>query len=619
MAHHTSVLSGDDLLRKFWEIEELSTGSPVLSPEEQSVLTHFQGSHRRDKDGRFTVPLPRRPDAKPLGESRSLTVRRFLSLERSLRAKDQFQEFSNVIKEYFEMDHAELVPPADLERPREEVFYLPMHAAVKESSSTTKIRAVFDASAKSSFGVSLNDQLLVGPTVHSTLVDVLLRFRRHRVPITADVSRMYHAVLLPERERDLHRFVWRKHPDETLKDYRMTRATFGVSSSSFAANISVKQNAIDHAQEFPLAAAAVHDSFYVDDGLTGAESVEEAVTLQKQLQELFDRGGFLLRKWKSSEPAVLKHLPTSLLDPQSSHPIPDSDGFAKALGIEWSTSLDCFHLTVAEFPHFEMVTKRALVSDVAKTFDVLGWFAPSIIKVKIMLQHLWEAKVGWDDPAPDDVRESWKKWRLDLPVLSIKLIACCYFPQDVHVALLQLHGFCDASEEAYACVAYLRMVDTQNTIHVSLVMAKTRVAPIKRLTIPRLELCGANLLANLLHHLQGVLAIPSDRVYAWTDSMIVLGWLSGSPRRFKTFVGNRVSNTMELLPPDRWQHVRGDQNPADSASRGLFPSELLEHELWWHGPQWLHACESDWPATPDISPVETSEEKAVSLHASLTT
>ena len=166
----------------------------------------------------------------------------------------------------------------------------------------------------------------------------------------------------------------------------MTRATFGVSSSSFAANMSVKQNAIDHAQEFPLAAAAVHDSFYVDDGLTGDESVEEAVMLQKQLQELFDRGGFLLRKWESSEPAVLEHLPTSLLDPQSSHPIPDSDGFAKALGIECSTSLDCFCPTVAEFPHFETVTKRALVSDVAKTFDVLGWFAPSIIKVKILLR-----------------------------------------------------------------------------------------------------------------------------------------------------------------------------------------------------------------------------------------
>ena len=377
------------------------------------------------------------------------------------------------------MNHAELVPSADLERPREEVFYLPMHAVVKESSSTTKIRAVFDASAKSSSGVSLNNQLLIGPTVHSTLVDVLLRFRRHRVALTTDVSRMYRAVLLPEGERDLHRFMWRSHPGETLRDYRMTRVTFGVSSSSFAANMSVKQTAIDHTQEYPLGASAVHESFYVDDGLVGANSLEEAVRLQEQLQELFARGGFLLRKWKSSEPSILRRLPASLLDSQISHTIPDPDGFAKTLGIEWSTSLDCLRMTVAEFPRLESVTKHALISDVAKTYDVLGWFAPSIIKVKILLQRLWEAKVGWDDPAPDDIRKSWEKWRLELPVLTSKLIPRCYFPRNMSITSTQLHGFSDASEDAYAGVVYLRMVDTSNVVYVSLVMAKTRVAPIK--------------------------------------------------------------------------------------------------------------------------------------------
>ena len=169
----------------------------------------------------------------PLGESRSLAVRRFLTLERSLRSKNCFEDFSAVIEEYFEMGHAEPVPLSDLELPCNRVFYLPMHAVVKESSSTTKIRAVFDASAKSSLNVSLNDLLLVGPTVHSSLVDVLIRFQQHRIALTTDVSRMYRAVLLPAEERDLHRFVWRK-------DYRMTRVTFGVASSSFAANMAVK-------------------------------------------------------------------------------------------------------------------------------------------------------------------------------------------------------------------------------------------------------------------------------------------------------------------------------------------------------------------------------------------
>ena len=239
------------------------------------------------------MPLPRRPDAKPLGESRSQAVRRFLSLEHSLHCKGQFADFNAVMQEYFDLKHAENVPLADLNKPPENVFYLPMHAVRKESSTTTKIRAVFDASAKSSTGTSLNDTLLVGPTIHPPFVDVLLRFRLHRVALTADVSRMYCAVMLTESDRDFHRFVWRQNPNEPLQDYRMTRVTFGVSASSFAANMSVKQNALDFTLQYPLATKIVEDSFYVDDTLTGADSVKEAVERQTQLQGLFSQAGFL--------------------------------------------------------------------------------------------------------------------------------------------------------------------------------------------------------------------------------------------------------------------------------------------------------------------------------------
>ena len=181
------------------------------------------------------------------------------------------------------------------------------------------IRAVFDASAKSSSGVSLNDLLLVGPTVHSSLVDVLLHFLFHRVALTVDVSKMYRAIELTPENRDLHRFVWRQSTEQLLQDFRMTRLTFGVSVSSFAANMSVKQNALDFALEYPQAVKAVEDSFYVDDGLTGADSIEEAIQLQQQLHELFSRGGFLLRKWNSSEAVVLQRIAPELTDSQSLH------------------------------------------------------------------------------------------------------------------------------------------------------------------------------------------------------------------------------------------------------------------------------------------------------------
>ena len=204
-------------------------------------------------------------------------------------------------------------------------------------------------------------------------------------------------------------------------------------------------------------------------------------------------------------------------------------------------------MTFSQPPSLEKVTKRGLISDVAKTFDVLGWFSPAIIKVKILFQRLWEMKVDWDDPVPSSVHEPWLQWRSELHLLSKRHIPRCYFPKDAHISTIQLHGFSDASESAYAGVVYLRMVDTEGRVHVSLVMSKTKVAPIKRLTIPRLELCGAHLLAQILHHTQELFHITPDNIFAWTDSTIVLGWLSGNPRRFKTYVGNRISGIMECV------------------------------------------------------------------------
>ena len=213
---------------------------------------------------------------------------------------------------------------------------------------------------------------MVGPTVHSSLTDVLIRFRLHRIALTTDVSRIYRAILLDETDKDLHRFVWRSCSTEPLKHYRMTRVTFGVATSSYAANMAVKQNAVDLAHEFPKAANAVHNSFYVDDGLTGADSEEEAMELQKELQTMFDRGGFTLRKWNSSNPAVLQHVPADLKESHSLCALPESTDYSKMLGIEWNTVMDHFRLTIAKLPPLDNVTKRVLISDVGKTFDVLN-------------------------------------------------------------------------------------------------------------------------------------------------------------------------------------------------------------------------------------------------------
>ena len=184
----------------------------------------------------------------------------------------------------------------DLEKPPDQVYYIPMYVVCqdssttmyvvcKDSSTTTRVHAVFDASAGTSTGVSLNSTLMVGPTVHLPLVDVLIRFRRYRIAMITDVSRMYRAMLLVEPDKDLHRFIWRNDPSEPLRDYRMTRVTFGVSASSFIANMCVKQN--HFRSQFPRAAKQIETSFYVDDYL-GANYQ------QGEMHSLFLKGGFVL-------------------------------------------------------------------------------------------------------------------------------------------------------------------------------------------------------------------------------------------------------------------------------------------------------------------------------------
>ena len=184
-------------------------------------------------------------------------------------------------------------------------------------------------------------------------------------------------------------------------------------------------------------------------------------------------------------------LQVELRDSQASVVLSDSDQYTKTLGIEWNTTNDHFRLSVTELPPIECLTKRALISDVAKTFDVLGWYSPAIIKAKILLQILWLEKIGWDDLVPDAVLQEWSRWRRELPLLSAHHIPRCYYPKEVAITSTQLHGFSDASEKAYSGVVYLRMEDSTGAVHTSLIASKTRVAPIKRLTIPRLELNGA--------------------------------------------------------------------------------------------------------------------------------
>ena len=310
-------------------------------------------------------------------------------------------------------------------------YYLPMHSVIKQSSTSTRLRVVFDGSAATTSGPSLNQSLHVGPSLHPTLATILMKFRTYPVAVTADIAKMYREVALAPQDKDLHRFIWRATPEQPVQDYRMTRVTFGVSASPYLAVRTLQQTAADHGAEHPIASSHILKSFYVDDLLAGANTVEEAVELFHSLRAVLKQGGFNLCKWRSSSLSVLQSIPEDLQEKlpvqevtnhsHSSHP--------KALGLEWNSHLDVMSPSIylADTPN---ITKCGIVSDVSKTFDVLGWISPSVLSMKMLYQKLWHLGIDWDETVPPDLTAQHTQWKEQLPLLTQKQLPRCYFRLD---------------------------------------------------------------------------------------------------------------------------------------------------------------------------------------------
>ena len=608
----------DKQLSRFWTQEELVFSSRLLSTVEKAVQRHFANTHQYSaQNQRYMVSLPRREGSLILGESRPIAKRRFIANESSLEKRQKWEAFQVVMGEYLDLGHARLVINQELCVPVQETYYFPIHAVFKQSSSTTKLRIVFDASCRTTSGASLNDILVPGPTLHPPLDQILMRFRSYQVAVSGDISKMYREVELCPQDRHLHRFLWR--PDKTgpIMDYQMNRVTFGVTSSPYVAVRVLQQTADDHCDPDSKAHWHIHQSFYVDDLLAGAETVEEAVQLFLDLRKVLLKGGFELRKWRSSSSQVLDRIPLDLQEaiPQKEMVDSHSATYPKALGIVWNSREDVLAVQV-QLPDQFRSTKRGVSSDTAKSFDVLGWLAPFMLRMKVLFQDMWREKVDWDTPLREESRARHRQWREELPILRDIHLPRCYFTQSER-RCVELHGFADASTLAYAAVVYVRAVYEDGTVSSELVVAKTKVAPLKTVSIPRLELCGAVLLTELLVATGAALQVDKSHMHGWCDSTAALGWLRNSPSRYKTYVANRVALAADNVDPGIWQHVATQDNPADCASRGLSAEELKSHSLWWHGPPWLlhnPVPKSPQPRAEARNLDLIKEEKEVAVH-----
>lgn len=422
---------------------------------------------------------------------------------------------------------------------------------------------------------------------------------------------MYRQILVHPDHTDLQRIIWRDAPNQQLREYKLLTVTYGTSCAPYLAVRTLRQLAHDAKDRHPEAAEIMLNDFYVDDIASGADNIEEARFLQHELRATLREGGFNLRKWASNSTELLRAVPECDREIRLQHDIIiDATATIKTLGIKWNPSSDTFGFKISVLKG-ETNTKRELLSEIASLFDPLGWLAPITIKAKMLIQESWSANVGWDETLPSEIKNNWHKMKNELP--TIEGIEIPRWINTGGGTKIQLHGFCDASENAYAAVIYIRTLNDNGEISVKLLTAKTKVAPLKkeRLTIPRLELCGATLLANLTQHVVNAMQLNIEKICLWCDSKVVLAWIQGNPNRWKSFVANRAIEINGKFKANSWNYVQSKQNPADCASRGMFPSELNDYELWWNGPRWLHETEINMSHTNTDIMTTTLEEKNI--------
>ncbi|XP_060804946.1 uncharacterized protein LOC132902740 [Amyelois transitella] len=578
--HHQ--LDIDNMLKNFWEIEPDT--KKKYTKEEERCERLFEETYSRQEEGRYVVKLPFKTDNPQCrnGNTREIAIRRLEQIEKRFR-KDKLlkEEYTKVFEEYKTLNHLEEVPENEKNNP---AVYLPHHAVIKLDRDTSKVRIVFDASSKGSNHVSLNDELMVGPQIQEDMRSLVIRWRMKRVCFTADVQMMYRQILVTKEDADFQRILWRDSTG-TIKDYRLLRITFGTACAPYLAVKTLQQIAKDEGKEHPVAAKTIHEDFYMDDLMSGSDTVPEALDTAMNIAEILKRGGMNLQKWTSNSSEFLKQIKPSNRSIKVKLDI-KLDGMTKALGVSWNMGEDVFQYNF-QLPHLEkVINKRTILAEIQRLFDPLGWLAPALLPAKILIQKLWLKGVGWDDDLDSETKEEWINIRNSYEHLKqIKLKRWMNTTQD-NLNEVTVHGYCDASNKAYGAVAYLRARTDDGNFKISLIAARTRVAPVKPVSLPRLELCGAVLLSQLLKQISEATRIPKDQFFAWTDSTIVLAWLEGDPIRWQTFVRNRVITILDNIG-NKWYHVRTDENPADLASRGLLLPDLQNNLLWWQGPNWL--------------------------------
>ncbi|XP_062708370.1 uncharacterized protein LOC134288239 isoform X1 [Aedes albopictus] len=617
-AVYSHTVTMDELsqsIQRFWEVEDVAD-VVERSSEEEECEEHFKATHRRDASGRYIVELPLKESVSELGDSRSLALRRFHALERKLSQhpdlKKQYQDFMD---EYESLGHCKEVnvseDPSGIIK-----WYLPHHAVLRPSNTTTKCRVVFDASAKVS-GRSLNDVMKIGAIIQSDLQSISLRFLLPLHVLATDVAKMYRQVFVDRRHTPLTRVFWRKTPSEPLRVLELTTVTYGTASAPFLATRTLLQLTIDEGFKYPVAADIVKNSFYVDNALFGFDDLNEASEAQVQLIGLLKAGGFHLHKWASNNPTLLERIPESDRDELVSIDESGSSEVIKTLGLMWNPTLDALQFISIPTVCENSATKRQVLSLISRMFDPLGLVAPVIVIGKLLMKSIWKEELEWDEALSGVLKKKCVEF-----LNALRGVTSLRIPRHVVVTgavAFELHGFGDATLEAYGACVYIRSIAPGQAAVVRLLCAKSKVVPKTVLTIPRKELLAALLLHRLVKKVLAALALPFRDILLWSDNQVVLAWLAKNPEHLEVFVRNRVSEINSTGNQFKWNYVNTLDNPADVVSRGQSADALQKNDLWWNGPLFLRSEEYQVVVPEPLSDEDVPELRQATVASAVVT
>ena len=478
----------------------------------------------------------------------------------------------------------------------------PVYFLIRENAATTKMRIVYDASARAKdTAPSLNECLETGPPLQNQIWRVLVRGRFHAVAIAGDIRKAFLQVRIREEDRDALRFHWidRENP-EKVRTLRFTRALFGLGPSPFLLGGVIQHHLEICKPDYPETVPEIERGLYVDDLLTGGPTVEKAQQVKKTATEIFAKATFTLHKWNSNarELELTEATDSEVGLTYAKEQLGEKPGACGLLGLRWNKEDDKIAVT---FPtEIADPTKRGVLCKIAKIYDPIGLAAPVTLQGKIVYRDICKEKTAWDAEIPLQIAKKWSKWENNLSDQVEVPRSLAVAGEEIRE--ITLHAFGDASGQGLAAAVYA-VVQQHSVVTQGLVAAKARLAK-EGLTIPRLELVAGHMAANLLTNVRDALiGFPVKSLYAWLDSSVALHWIRGSGE-YKQFVSNRVRKIREKTEIT-WRHVPSQENPSDLASRGGLVKE--DNSLWWNGPTWLKEQDS-WP--PDIITVASPESNA---------